>query len=192
MKSKLIISIVALFAVSASGNLFADQECKSVRGKIVNNAISPTNTLGIVKMRINDGPKLSCGLIGSQAIFNEQTDIPLGVDGSAPLQFDHTIACNDHSQITLRTWGYFTSVPETCSIPGSLNFSFIEYSVPNPLKLKKGLFADTTGGQLAIVGNIDCAANIDMEFTGEICWSDDELVDPSGSHDSDDHEDNDD
>jgi hypothetical protein len=130
-------------------------------------------TLGVVAL--NGGRaigKMKCALVGVWAGDGDGLDLP-GI-GKLP-KFTHTISCDDadlseagevHSQLTFDTSGSFTGYD------GFTSVSFIEHSEPKA-GTGKGVFENTTEGQLDIDGTLNFATgSIDMSFTGEVCMGD--------------------
>jgi len=143
--------------------------CIAAKGKIFNNALIDGTTLGTVHLTFGN-EKLKCGLRGIKK------------DGTGQLNFDHTMVCDDdagsddpvHSQLLWDTTGYFTSDPESCNnpyAPDLVSFSFTEVSTP---VIGTGRFANVTRGQITVDGTFFCTLAIDMEFSGQLCFDDDD------------------
>lgn len=168
-KPKLSCVGAVLLGLGLAAPGWATGQCISVEGKIFNNAMGPGSTLGVA--HVNFGKeKFKCALrgVGKNA----------GPDSIGPLNFDHTIVCDDnagtfdlpvHSQLVLDTSGYPTSIPTDCPIPGLQSFSFIEVSKPVPGS-GTGRFQDVVDGKIAIKGTLYCSLAIDMKFSGQLCF----------------------
>lgn len=125
-----------------------------VKGKIFNNVINDGRTLGVVALSLG-GQKIKCAIVGD----------PLPPDANFLLNFEHTVICEDHSQVSFLTRGNATGVLEVCS-PNFVAFSFLEVSTPDLTRPSKGLFEGITGGSLTIKGTINCQLELDMTFEG--------------------------
>ncbi|QBQ54983.1 hypothetical protein [Nitrosococcus wardiae] len=159
-----------LLSIGLAGPATAAGDCIPIKGKFFNNALGPGSTLGIAHI-IFGKEKFKCGLRGDGKNQN-----PNDPDDIGPLNFDHTIVCDDdvgyefpvHSQLVWDTSGYPTSEPEDCG-HGLQSFSFLEVSQP-VLGTGTGRFDGVTGGSITIEGTLFCSLAIDMEFSGELCF----------------------
>ena len=149
-------------------------ECIPVQGKILNNAINPDTTLGVVAMnygvkKSQAEKKLKCAISGIQQPA-QVSNIPVPLQ----LNFTHTISCDDsdtlysgqpiHSRIVLNTVGAFTGGD------GASFATFEELSRPL-LYTGSGLFDGVVGGEIHVKGTFFFITGaIDMEFEGNVCY----------------------
>lgn len=143
-------------------------ELMAVSGKILNNQLSPGETLGVGTAVLARSGTYNCSLQG-RGFLNS--------DGSFG-GFVHTIVCGDryklqdgntiHSQIV--TLSRFDGAPafQSCGIPGvDPDYgSFREVSYPQS---GRGRFSPTGGGRLFIEGTVNCAGAVEMQYSGEVC-----------------------
>ena len=171
----------ALLILGTGAAIAADEpkECLgtlvSAKGKILNNALSPGDTLGVVHLKLKATPekiKMKCGVHGI-AYFGDQ-------DPTNPLsflpRFTHRIVCNDtvavpgtndtiHSQAILDS--HFAQYIPGQDCGNSTNAaSFKEISFPQS---GRGVFAEKGGGALEIEGEVLCSGAINMKFSGQVC-----------------------
>ena len=158
----------ALILVSALANT-ASAGCVDVKGKIENNALAGSLTLGVVAMEFGT-VKMKCAVSGVP-----QLPTPLGPS------YQHTLVCDDdlgvteaHSQITLNT--SFAAPPaltgycQAGNPYGQVSFDFQEQSVPVP-GTGRGKFSNVIveGSAIDITGSANCNGGINMKFQGKIC-----------------------
>jgi hypothetical protein len=155
-----VISMFALVSLSLSQKCPAGSQPISVQGKIFNNLLFTGQTLGIVNLVFANQAKAKCGIIGNSISPDPRNP--------SPLNFEHTVVCDDHSELWLTTRGNFTGISACPN--GVSSFSFVEVSTPNISRPHKGLFEDITGGQLTIIGTVNCELEIDMKFNGYTCF----------------------
>jgi hypothetical protein len=155
-----VISVFALVSHSPAQQCPAGSQPVSVQGKIFNNFLFTGQTLGIVNLVFANQAKAKCGIMGNS--------ISPDPSHPSPLNFEHTVVCDDHSELWLTTRGNFTG-SSVCP-NGVSSFSFVEVSTPNISLPHKGLFEDITGGQLTIIGTVNCDLEIDMKFDGYTCF----------------------
>jgi hypothetical protein len=158
-----VISMFALVSLSLAQQCPAGSQPVSVKGKIFNNLLFTGQTLGIVQLVFANHANAKCGIMGNP--------IPPDPNNPSPLNFEHTLVCDDHSELWLITRGNITGI-SACPNGGSSfsSFSFVEVSTPNISLPHKGLFEDITGGQLTIRGTVNCELEIDMKFDGYACF----------------------
>jgi hypothetical protein len=154
--------------------------CVPVQGKITNNFVSDSSTLGVVAMEYgtkSSAIKLKCALVGVQQPATAPADI----------HFIHTISCDD-SLISLPAFDHSGDVPIHSSIvldttgnvlpPQRDNelFRFKETSVPIVGVGARGVFYGVSGGQLLVDGVVykspleGIPGSIDMKFSGQACF----------------------
>ena len=157
---------IALMTIFVFNHQSAAQVCPAgsqavpVAGKIFNNVTSTGDTLGLLHLTL--GPyKNKCGIMGNA----------LAPDPGFQVQFEHTVVCEDHSQLSLFTQGNI-AILEVCPNGGSFAFSFQEVSTPivgDPTKPSRGLFSGITDGEIIIIGTVNCQLEVDMKFKGYAC-----------------------
>ena len=153
-----VISVLALVSHSPAQQCPTGSQSVSVKGKIFNNFLFTGQTLGIVQLVFDNHANAKCGIMGNN----------ISTDPNDPLNFEHTVVCDDHSELWLLTHGNITGI-SACPNGGS-SFSFVEVSTPNISLPHKGLFEDITGGQLTIIGTVNCDLEIDMKLDGYTCF----------------------
>src|SRR5919106_4490167 len=153
-----VISVLALVSHSLAQQCPAGSQPVSVKGKIFNNFLFTGQTLGIVQLVLSNHANAKCGIMGNN----------ISTDPNDPLNFEHAVVCDDHSELWLITRGKITGI-SGCPNGGS-SFSFVEISTPNISLPHKGLFEDITGGQLTIIGTVNCDLEIDMKLNGYACF----------------------
>ena len=147
----------------------ASAGCVDVKGKIENNALAGSLTLGVAAMEFGR-VKMRCAVYGVP-----QLPTPLGPS------YQHTLVCDDdlgateaHSQITVDT--SFAAPPAvtgycaTGNPYGQVSFTFQEHSVPIA-GTGRGKFAGVIveGSAIDITGSANCNGGINMKFQGKIC-----------------------
>src|SRR5918996_4168823 len=155
-----VISVLALVSHSLAQQCPAGSQPVSVKGKIFNNFLFTGQTLGIVQLVFSNHANAKCGIMGNS--------ISPGPSNPTPLNFEHAVVCDDHSELWLITRGNITPI-SACPNGGS-SFSFVEVSTANISLPHKGLFEDITGGQLTIIGTVNCDLEIDMKLNGYACF----------------------
>ncbi len=169
MKKQVYTSVgSALILLGALANPAA-AGCVDVKGKIENNALAGSLTLGVAAMEFGT-VKMKCAVYGVP-----QLPTPLGPS------YHHTLVCDDdlgateaHSQITVNT--SFAAPPAVTGYcqPGNpfgqVSFDFQEHSVPIA-GTGRGKFANVIvdGSAIDITGSANCNGGINMKFQGKIC-----------------------
>jgi hypothetical protein len=151
------IGLLSACLATAGASLAAGTPAVSaVSGEASANSVNATMTIGSVQLKLltrgERTVKLTCGLLGQ---LQGQND-----DGS--LQFQHTVACDDHSVFVLLTHTVVTPQSACTTRPGIVG-TFREDSIV------QGVDGPYTGatGQLTIAGTLNCGFN-DMQITGTI------------------------
>lgn len=171
MQSRLGIESTAIGVLMSAALLFtagavtAAPGCLPMRGSIVNNAVG-SGTLGVARFKLGDEAFL-CAIQGIGKPFDPDDD------DIGPLNFDHTIVCEDddgrspplNSQLLWDTSGFPTVQHEDCG-GGFRSFSFFERSRP---VVGSGRFGDVIDGELVITGTIYCTGALKMQLLGVLC-----------------------
>lgn len=166
LKTGLCVTMTGLFALLLSGAALAQPRCLPMHGSIINNALG-SGTLGVARFALGEQEFL-CAIQGISKPY-DPTDDDIG-----PLNFDHTIVCEDddgrepplNSQLLWDTSGFPTQQHEDCG-GGFNSFSFIERSRP---VVGSGQFANVIDGELAISGTIYCSGALKMKLAGALCF----------------------
>ena len=146
--------------------------CVTAKGKIANNALAGSATLGVAALELG-AQKLKCAIAGAPQLVTP--------DGP---NYRHTLVCDDQvgtgqpqSQITFDT--FFVSQPVTTgqcqqNNPfGPVSFAFQERSIPDSATAR-GVFVGAVRetSQINITGDFNCNGGINMKFQGQICFAD--------------------
>jgi len=161
-----IMVIAALLGGWLSAPAAAETRCLPMHGSIINNAVG-SGTLGVARFALGE-QELLCAIQGIAKPFDPNDD------DIGPLNFDHTIVCEDddgrspplNSQLLWDTSGFPTAQHEDCG-GGFRSFSFFERSRP---VVGSGRFGDVIDGELVITGTLYCTGALKMQMLGALCF----------------------